>query len=531
MSTYTSEPGTRLAGRYRLVDQISSGNGWTRWKAIDETLARPVTVLTFAPGFPRVSEVVTAARAASRLTDPRLSQVFDVDDSGEMAYVVMEWLAGQTLTELLAEGPLDAGRGVSLVVEASQALAGAHAAGLAHLRLTPGSLRWTRSGGVKISGLGIDAALAGLPITDDPAVTDTIGLARLLYAAVTGYWPSEEPGPLPPAPLADGHVCTPRQVSADVPAPVDEVTCRALFQRPTRHGPPLTSPAALADALASVAPPVPLPEPAPPMAPQPMSTAQAGQGYGGSGYGSHNDTSPWAVQQDRRGGGGGQQYRQRYTGTERSPAARALISVVIVLVLIAIGATAWVVSDSLHGSGGSPQAGKTTRGSSTTPAAAASVVLTPAGITTWNPAGDGDNTPQVDQALAGNTAQPWHTNFYLGSSKFGNDKPGNGTGLILDMGKAVSLSSVTIQFGDQCCTSFNVEIGNENSQSSSTMSTFTNLASSSQGKGATTVNITNKTTGRYVLIWLTNLPPLSGSTGKFEAFISQITVHGSSGSS
>ena len=99
MSTYTSEPGTKLAGRYRLVDHVSAGNGWTLWKAIDETLARPVTVLTFAPGFPRVPEVVTAARAASRLTDPRLAQVFDVEDNGESAYVVMEWLAGQTLTE------------------------------------------------------------------------------------------------------------------------------------------------------------------------------------------------------------------------------------------------------------------------------------------------------------------------------------------------------------------------------------------------------------------------------------------------
>jgi len=53
MSTYTSEPGTRLAGRYRLVDQAVAGAGWTYWKATDETLARSVTVLTFATGFPR----------------------------------------------------------------------------------------------------------------------------------------------------------------------------------------------------------------------------------------------------------------------------------------------------------------------------------------------------------------------------------------------------------------------------------------------------------------------------------------------
>ncbi len=53
--------------------------------------------------------------------------------------------------------------------------------------------------------------------------------------------------------------CTPRQVSAGVPAEIDAVTCQALFQRPSRHGPALTTPAEFADALASVAPPVPLP--------------------------------------------------------------------------------------------------------------------------------------------------------------------------------------------------------------------------------------------------------------------------------
>src|ERR1022692_4379313 len=63
MSTYTSEPGTRLAGRYRLVDQVTAGAGWTYWKATDETLARSVTVLTFAAGFPRVAEAGAPARA------------------------------------------------------------------------------------------------------------------------------------------------------------------------------------------------------------------------------------------------------------------------------------------------------------------------------------------------------------------------------------------------------------------------------------------------------------------------------------
>src|ERR1700722_11753963 len=296
MSTYTSEPGTRLAGRYRLVDQVATGNGWTLWKAIDETLARPVSVLTFAPGFPRIRQVMTAARAASRLSDPRMAQVFDVEDAGVQPYIVLEWVDGDSLSDLLDGGPLDPAVACSLVSDAARAISGAHALGQAHLRLTPDTLRWTRGSAIKITGLGIDAALAGDGLTGpaayDPAMADTIAIAGLLYAALTGYWPGEEPTRLPAAPVSDGIVCTPRQVSADVSSALDSVIIRALLQRPTRQGPPIQSPAHFADELASVAPPVPLPEPAP-SAPAGYSSRGGDRGgYGG--YPSNpNDSDTW----------------------------------------------------------------------------------------------------------------------------------------------------------------------------------------------------------------------------------------------
>src|ERR1019366_7455535 len=158
MSTYTSEPGTRLGGRYRLEDRVAGAAGWAACKAIDETLARAVTVFTFAPGFPRIREVVTAARAASRMNGSRLAQVFDVEDDWDRAYIVMEWAAGDTLEDLLSAGPIDPGRGARIVAEAAGALSVAHAAGLAHLCLTPESLRWTPGGGVKVVGLAIGPA-------------------------------------------------------------------------------------------------------------------------------------------------------------------------------------------------------------------------------------------------------------------------------------------------------------------------------------------------------------------------------------
>src|SRR5260370_14853839 len=159
MSTYTWKLGARIGGRYRLEDRVAAAAGWAAWKAIDETLARAVTVFTFAPGFPRLREVVTAARAASRLNDARLAQVFDVEDDWDRAYIVMEWAAGDTLGDLLMAGPLDPGRGARIVAEAADALSIAHAAGLAHLCLTPDSLRWTAGGGGKVVGLGISPAL------------------------------------------------------------------------------------------------------------------------------------------------------------------------------------------------------------------------------------------------------------------------------------------------------------------------------------------------------------------------------------
>jgi len=527
-----------VAGRYRLVDQVSSGTGWTYWKATDETLARSVTVLTFAGGFPRIAETVTAARAASRLGDPRFSQVFDVEDGEELAYVVLEWVAAESLLDMLSEGPLDPARAAALMVEAARAIAAAHDIGLAHLRLDPACLHWTAGGGVKIVGLGIDAALAGpdpetLTVpgqgTDDPELIDTRDLARLLYAALTGYWPGQPgsagpvPGPpqaarpalLPPAPENGSGLCTPRQVSAGVPAGVDDVTCRALFQRPNRHGPALSTAAMFADALASAAPPMPLPFSA---GAAPVTRVDRA-GYGYQQNGPPRPYPPEAVPvpgPHLRPGGG------RKPPGGRSSAVRAVIGVVIVLVLAAVGVAAWSVSRSLHHSAAPPP----TRTHSPSQTATAAIPLKPVSAAVYNPLGSsGDDDPSdASKAVDGDASTFWHTSYYLGHPQFGNLK--KGTGLILDMGRPVRLSQVTVQFGASCCTHVAIEVGNSNTVSSAALSTFTPVQSSSAAHGSTTFDVTKPVTGRYLLIWITELPPLADSPGRYEALIYDVAVHG-----
>ncbi len=520
MSTYTSEPGTRLAGRYRLVDQVTAGPGWTYWKATDETLARSVTVLTFANGFPRVAETVTAARTASRLGDPRFAQVFDVEDGDELAYVVLEWVASESLLDMLSEGPLEPARAAALLVETARAIAAAHDIGLAHMRLDPACLHWTSGGGVKIAGLGIDAALAGPALAapddgaDDPELTDTRDLARLLYAALTGYWPGQPgyagsaPGLLPPAPQNGGGLCTPRQVSAGVPAGVDDVTCRALFQQPNRHGPALSTAATFADALACAAPPVPSPFPAA-ATPAPRTAAH---GYAYQQDGSTNPYPPQDAAPRTRPGGG------RKPPAQRSTAARAIVSVVIVLVLAAVGVAAWSISRSLNRSA-APTPSRSH--SSSSPAAAAAVPLKPVSVSSFD-SGGGEDPGGAQYAIDGDASTFWHTSYYLGSPVFGG-LPKKGTGLILDMGRQVRLSQVMVQFGAACCTHAEVEIGNSNTPGAAT---FTPVQSSTTAHGSTTFNVTKQAAGRYVLIWITYLPPLAGSPGRYEALIYDITMRG-----
>ena len=540
MSTYTSEPGTRLAGRYRLVDQVTAGNGWTMWKAMDETLARPVAVLTFAPGFPRVSQVVTAARAASRLTDPRMAQVFDVEDGGGQAYIVFEWVAGDTLTDLLTDGPLEPGRACSLVSEAARALAGAHAVGQAHLRLTPDALCWTRSSGIKITGLGIDAALAGDgltgPAAHDPAIADTIALAGLLYAALTGYWPGEEPTRLPAAPDSDGVVCTPRQVSADVSSAIDSVIVRALLQRPTRQGGPIQSPAAFADAIASVAPPVPLPEPAP-SAP----AGYSGRGGDRGGYGGYpsnpNDPDTWQNpgpqgtspyperrQSSQSGGGyrGGQYEPAPYPGPERRRTSRALMTVVVVILLIVIAGVVWAVglrnspTQSASGGGGSTSHVQTGSHSVTVK----STALKPASVTSFNPLsstpGNTEDPTMAINAINGSGAA-WATSDYFGSPAFGGLK--KGVGLLVDMGKDVKLSQVAVTFGPGV-TNAEIYLGDSGpslATSSSALSSFQLVSPQASATGDHTFNVSSDATGRYVLIWLTSLPLAQNPSAAIQA--------------
>ena len=223
----------RLDERIGLADQVSGpcGSSWearglSLWKATDQLLNRPVTIYLLPRG-PVPGAVVDAVRSAAKVSDPRLATIYDSDFDEQCAYIVTEWTPGTHLEDLVLSGLPNPALAAAMIADAADALAVAHQAGRPHLRLTPRSMRWDNASGLKITGLGLDAALCGA-IPEDPVAADTTALARMLYALLTGYWPGDEPTALPTAPRHKGNVCTPRQIRAGVPAVLDAIAYRGL---------------------------------------------------------------------------------------------------------------------------------------------------------------------------------------------------------------------------------------------------------------------------------------------------------------
>lgn len=254
-----------LGGRFRLDERISlddqvsgpCGSSWearglSLWKATDQLLGRPVTIYLLPPGVPVPPAVTEAVHAVVKVTDPRLATIYDTDFSPDRPYIVAEWSPGTRLEDLVLSGLPHPALAAAMIADAADAIAVAHRAGRPHLRLTPRTLRWDPGSGLKITGLGLDAALdAALCGAEakDPVAADTTALARMLYALLTGYWPGEEATALPPAPWHKGRVCTPRQVRAGVPAILDAITYRALHGQAADAPLRAQTPAGLAMAL------------------------------------------------------------------------------------------------------------------------------------------------------------------------------------------------------------------------------------------------------------------------------------------
>jgi hypothetical protein len=171
-----------------------------------------------------------------------------------------------------------------------------------------------------------------------------------------------------------------------------------------------------------------------------------------------------------------------------------------------------------HGSGPNP-APKTSHAAvapSPAPAVPAQT-LTPVSAAAFGPGGgQGDNPQLAHLAIDGNRATGWHTDWYT-SARFGNLYPG--TGLLLDMGRTVAISSVRINLGRVSGASFQLRVG-----TAPALADLPPVARTGNAGGVVRLRLATPTHGRYVLLWFTRLP--TDPAGTFQAGVYNIRLAG-----
>jgi len=146
-------PGTRL-GPYEILGLLGAGGMGVVYKARDTRLDRTVAIKTL-PGDKLSDEVrkarfVQEAKAASALNHPNIVSIYDIASNDGIDFLVMEFVAGKTLDQLIPKKGLKLEEVLRLAVQAADALATAHAAGIVHRDLKPGNLMVSDSGQVKV---------------------------------------------------------------------------------------------------------------------------------------------------------------------------------------------------------------------------------------------------------------------------------------------------------------------------------------------------------------------------------------------
>ena len=177
--------GTRL-GPYEVLAPLGAGGMGEVYRARDTRLDRDVAIKVLPQSVASREDVRARfereARAISALNHPNICTLYDVGRDGDVEYLVMELLEGETLASLLARGRIAPERALKIAIEIAGALDRAHKAGIVHRDLKPGNVMITR-GGVKLLDFGLaratiqrrhDATTMINPITEEGKIVGTL---------------------------------------------------------------------------------------------------------------------------------------------------------------------------------------------------------------------------------------------------------------------------------------------------------------------------------------------------------------------
>jgi serine/threonine protein kinase len=147
----------RTISHYEVLEKLGEGGMGVVYKARDSHLKRFVALKVLPPEKvadpERKQRFVREARSASALNHPNIVTVYDIDQSDGVDFIVMEYVEGKSLGELIGRKGLKLSEALKYAVQIADALAKAHAAGIVHRDLKPANIMVTGDGRAKGTGL------------------------------------------------------------------------------------------------------------------------------------------------------------------------------------------------------------------------------------------------------------------------------------------------------------------------------------------------------------------------------------------
>jgi eukaryotic-like serine/threonine-protein kinase len=181
----TAVPGDRFAARYtetsmkrtikhyQLERKLGAGGSGVVWLANDTQLMRPVVMKVLRRGALTLEQMRTTvlreARLASAIEHPNVCAIYEVGEEGEEAFIVMQYVPGQSLDKLIARGPAALPLLLSVGIQIADGLHAAHALGIFHRDLKPANVMLTDGGLAKILDFGLARRLPPEKMDFDPA--------------------------------------------------------------------------------------------------------------------------------------------------------------------------------------------------------------------------------------------------------------------------------------------------------------------------------------------------------------------------
>jgi serine/threonine-protein kinase len=249
--------GRLVDGRYRVRARIARGGMATVYVATDLRLERRIALKVMhghlSDDTVFQSRFIQEARAAARLADPHVVNVFDQGQDGDMAYLVMEYLPGITLRELIREQKrLSVPQAITIMDAVLSGLAAAHRAGIVHRDVKPENVLLAEDGRVKIGDFGLARATTANTATGAQllgtiaylapelvtrgtadARSDIYALGIMLYELLTGEQPYKGEQPMQIAfQHATDSVPRPSAKNPAIPEQLDELVLWATERSP-----------------------------------------------------------------------------------------------------------------------------------------------------------------------------------------------------------------------------------------------------------------------------------------------------------